>query len=208
MRSILSILNADVLKSPPYAKPGDCTENDSVCSVSRLSFVDSALSGKHAQPTRYSRHRRHRLHRPAFDSVADRARSSGARAGARAIRSSRCRRVRRGGRRCAQCRFCCGGVAPGDTVIHLVGTPHPSPSKADQFEKVDLVSIRCHACSAARRVEIGPSGLRQRRSAGADHASLPLGAHAGRDDDSRGRADGEHRAALVCARSGPLVAQD
>ncbi len=28
----------------------------------------------------------------------------------------------------------------GDSIIHLVGTPHPSPSKADQFERVDLVS--------------------------------------------------------------------
>jgi uncharacterized protein YbjT (DUF2867 family) len=29
-----------------------------------------------------------------------------------------------------------------DTVVHLVGTRHPTPSKADQFEKVDLMSIR------------------------------------------------------------------
>jgi uncharacterized protein YbjT (DUF2867 family) len=41
----------------------------------------------------------------------------------------------------------------GNTVIHLVGTPHPSPSKAEQFEKVDLVSIRA-TVSAARRVGI------------------------------------------------------
>src|SRR6266508_3561524 len=33
-------------------------------------------------------------------------------------------------------------LRPGDTLVHLVGTPHPTPSKADQFEKVDLVSIR------------------------------------------------------------------
>jgi len=44
-------------------------------------------------------------------------------------------------------------VRPGDTVIHLVGTPHPSPSKADQFEKVDLVSIRS-TVSAAQKVGI------------------------------------------------------
>lgn len=44
-------------------------------------------------------------------------------------------------------------MRPGDTVIHLVGTPHPSPSKADQFEKVDLVSIRS-TVSAARKVGI------------------------------------------------------
>ena len=42
---------------------------------------------------------------------------------------------------------------PGDTVIHLVGTPHPSPSKAEQFEKVDLVSIRS-TVSAAQQVGI------------------------------------------------------
>jgi uncharacterized protein YbjT (DUF2867 family) len=33
-------------------------------------------------------------------------------------------------------------IQPADTVVHLVGTPHPTPSKADQFEKVDLLSIR------------------------------------------------------------------
>ena len=44
-------------------------------------------------------------------------------------------------------------VRPGDSVIHLVGTPHPSPSKAEQFEKVDLVSIRS-TVSAAQRVGI------------------------------------------------------
>ncbi len=38
-----------------------------------------------------------------------------------------------------------------DAVIHLVGTAHPSPSKADQFEKVDLVSIRAVVSAAKRR---------------------------------------------------------
>src|ERR1700690_4140546 len=28
------------------------------------------------------------------------------------------------------------------TLVHLVGTPHPGPSKAAEFERVDLVSIR------------------------------------------------------------------
>ena len=40
-----------------------------------------------------------------------------------------------------------------DTIIHLVGTPHPSPSKADQFDRVDLMSIRC-AVEAAKRAAI------------------------------------------------------
>lgn len=44
-------------------------------------------------------------------------------------------------------------LRPGDTVIHLVGTPHPSPSKADEFEKIDLVSIRA-TVSAAKNVAI------------------------------------------------------
>lgn len=33
-------------------------------------------------------------------------------------------------------------VAPADTFVHLIGTPHPSPAKARQFREVDLVSIR------------------------------------------------------------------
>src|SRR3954471_21635287 len=32
-------------------------------------------------------------------------------------------------------------VAPADTVVHLIGTPHPSAAKAAQFRRVDLVSI-------------------------------------------------------------------
>jgi uncharacterized protein YbjT (DUF2867 family) len=33
-------------------------------------------------------------------------------------------------------------IAPSDTFIQLVGVPHPSPPKADQFRAIDLVSIR------------------------------------------------------------------
>ena len=36
------------------------------------------------------------------------------------------------------------------TVVHLVGTPHPNPSKAAEFQLVDLGSIRATA-SATRR---------------------------------------------------------
>ena len=39
-------------------------------------------------------------------------------------------------------------LMPGDTLIHLVGTPHPNPRKADQFEKVDLISIRAAVAAA------------------------------------------------------------
>jgi len=40
------------------------------------------------------------------------------------------------------------------TVVHLVGTPHPSPSKAAEFQRVDLGSIRATA-SAAQRAGAG-----------------------------------------------------
>ena len=33
-------------------------------------------------------------------------------------------------------------IRPADTFIHLVGVPHPSPSKSEQFRIVDLVSAR------------------------------------------------------------------
>jgi len=45
-------------------------------------------------------------------------------------------------------------LRPDDTVVHLVGTPHPSPAKAKQFEEIDLASIRA-TVNAARRVGIG-----------------------------------------------------
>ena len=32
-------------------------------------------------------------------------------------------------------------VSASDTIVHLVGTPHPSPSKAAEFRRVDLPSI-------------------------------------------------------------------
>lgn len=34
-----------------------------------------------------------------------------------------------------------GAIVPGSTVVHLVGTPHPNPAKAAEFERVDLASI-------------------------------------------------------------------
>jgi len=40
-----------------------------------------------------------------------------------------------------------------DTLVHLVGTPHPNPSKAAEFEAVDLASIRA-SVAAARRARV------------------------------------------------------
>ena len=41
-------------------------------------------------------------------------------------------------------------IRPGDTVVHLVGTPHPNPRKAAEFERVDLASIRATTAAARR----------------------------------------------------------
>jgi uncharacterized protein YbjT (DUF2867 family) len=39
-------------------------------------------------------------------------------------------------------------IPPADTFVQLVGVAHPSPSKAEQFRKVDLVSIRASVAAA------------------------------------------------------------
>lgn len=47
-----------------------------------------------------------------------------------------------------------GSVAPADTFVQLVGTPHPSPAKAREFREVDLVSVReSVAAASSARVE-------------------------------------------------------
>jgi uncharacterized protein YbjT (DUF2867 family) len=45
----------------------------------------------------------------------------------------------------------CDAMSRGDTLVHLVGTPHPSPSKAQQFLDVDLASIEAATHNAVRR---------------------------------------------------------
>ena len=42
-----------------------------------------------------------------------------------------------------------GQIAPADTFVQLVGVAHPSPSKAEQFRSIDLVSIRASVAAAA-----------------------------------------------------------
>lgn len=44
-------------------------------------------------------------------------------------------------------------VAPADTLVHLIGTPHPSPAKAASFRAVDLPSVEA-ALAAARTARI------------------------------------------------------
>jgi uncharacterized protein YbjT (DUF2867 family) len=45
-------------------------------------------------------------------------------------------------------------LAPGDTLVHLVGTPRPSPAKAAEFRTVDLASIVA-STAAARQAPAG-----------------------------------------------------
>jgi nucleoside-diphosphate-sugar epimerase len=40
-------------------------------------------------------------------------------------------------------------IAPSDTFVQLVGVPHPSPAKAEQFKRIDLVSARASIEAAA-----------------------------------------------------------
>lgn len=44
-------------------------------------------------------------------------------------------------------------VQAGETVVHLVGTPHPNPKKAAEFERVDLASALA-TVNAARRAQL------------------------------------------------------
>jgi uncharacterized protein YbjT (DUF2867 family) len=39
-------------------------------------------------------------------------------------------------------------IPHGATIVHLVGTPHPNPSKAAEFDAVDLASIRATTTAA------------------------------------------------------------
>jgi uncharacterized protein YbjT (DUF2867 family) len=39
-------------------------------------------------------------------------------------------------------------IPRGATIVHLVGTPHPNPSKAAEFERVDLASVQATATAA------------------------------------------------------------
>ena len=41
-----------------------------------------------------------------------------------------------------------GQIAPADTLVHLVGVPHPSPAKAALFESVDFASIQATVAAA------------------------------------------------------------
>jgi len=41
-------------------------------------------------------------------------------------------------------------VKPSDTFVQLIGVPHPSPSKAAQFQSIDLASVKAAVSAAAQ----------------------------------------------------------
>jgi uncharacterized protein YbjT (DUF2867 family) len=41
-------------------------------------------------------------------------------------------------------------IPAGSTLVHLVGTSHPSPAKAAEFKRVDLVSVQASTRAAVR----------------------------------------------------------
>lgn len=45
-------------------------------------------------------------------------------------------------------------IYPTDTFVQMVGVPHPSPAKGDQFRAIDLVSVRA-SVAAAREAGVG-----------------------------------------------------
>jgi uncharacterized protein YbjT (DUF2867 family) len=44
-----------------------------------------------------------------------------------------------------------GALREEDTLVHLIGTPHPNPSKADDFVRIDLASVRASVDAALRK---------------------------------------------------------
>src|SRR6185503_5019092 len=90
-----------------------------------------------------------------------------------------------------------------DTLVHLVGTAHPSPAKAAEFQRVDLPSIQA-AVSAARSA--CPSRLCQRGAPGSDDARLHSSQGRRRSRDRARPSHGNRASSVVCARPRSLVA--
>ena len=160
------------------------------------------LTGHHA----HARHRRHRLHRKASRFGARRTRAFGA--GARAFRIGRPNSGRGRGvvGNALDAESIAAALDGDDTLVHLVGTPHPNPSKAEEFRRVDLASIRA-SVAAAKACGIGASRLRQRRASGAGDASVRRGPRRRRSGHRGSRTDGDDTAPVVRAWTGPLVAR-
>ena len=48
-----------------------------------------------------------------------------------------------------------GQIAPSDTFVQLVGVAHPSPSKANEFRSIDLVSVQESAAAVRWSIQFG-----------------------------------------------------
>lgn len=44
-------------------------------------------------------------------------------------------------------------IAPADTFVHMIGVPHPSPSKAPLFRSIDLPAVRA-SVNAAKQADV------------------------------------------------------
>ncbi len=98
-----------------------------------------------------------------------------------------------------------GRVAPSETFVHLVGVPHPSPRKAEQFRSVDLPALRNSVEAAVK------AGVQHLVYVSVAHPAPMMQAYievrmALRGDYSRQRPEGDDPAAVVCAGAGTSLA--
>ena len=104
-----------------------------------------------------------------------------------------------GDRRRARLGDVCGRTIHTTTLVHLVGTPHPAPSKATEFQRVDLASDPVER-RGRRAVHDRAPRLRQRCAAGARDAGLASAARAmGEAAIVEREAHRDDAATLVCA---------
>ena len=96
-------------------------------------------------------------------------------------------------------------VRPGDTFVHLVGTPHPSPAKAAEFRRVDLPSILAAVSAAASAGVAHFVYVSVAQPAPIMHAYIAV-RQEGEAAIAGAGLDRHHPAAVVRPGPGPLVA--
>ena len=90
-------------------------------------------------------------------------------------------------------------VRPSDTFVHLVGVPHPSPSKGAEFRAIDLVAGR-EAIHAAAELGLRHFIYLSVAHPGAHDEGLHRRPRGVRRDDPGMWPQRNHSAAVVCAR--------
>ena len=96
-------------------------------------------------------------------------------------------------------------AADGGTLVHLVGTPHPSPAKAAEFERVDLASIRA-SVAAARAAGVAHLVYMSVAQPAPVMRAYVEARRRGEEAVAQARAHRDDRAALVRARAGAPLA--